>query len=381
MAIPAEIKEITVFTDGDSSQLSTWSNVPYFFTETLIEKGIKVNRENIAISPQLCRIYNKLIDPFVKLIRKDTSYDYFRSRMHYSNVRKRVKKAIEKHRNSDAFIFLTLSFSSVGLTDKPTILFGDWTYDYYIRHFLNREPDLFERMCIKRDKYQIEKADHVFSLFPGNAEFMKKNYANPGIEYLGNVVNSLFSGSKIEILEKKKNSKDLLLIGRKNAYLEGAEQLIRASELLRSEYPDIRVHIIGMKNEDFDILPDNVFCYGYLNKADDKQRELYYTLLQNARFLVNTTPKWGAFSSMIEAMYFYNPVITTPYAEFVETFGNDPDFGYYSEDPSTEKLADLIRQGLKAENYSDMCIRSHDAVADFTWSAYIDKILAVITRK
>lgn len=377
----SKIKEVTVFTDGDSSKLSTWSNVPYFFTETLLGKGIKVNRVDISESAQLCRVYNKFFDPFVKRMSKDTSYTYFRSRLHYSNVRKRVKKAVRTYKNSDVFLFLTLSFSSVGLTDKPTVMFGDWTYDYYIKHFLNRQPDCFERSCIKRDRRQIEKADLVLPLFPGIAGYMKENYSNPEIRYLGNVVNSLLLVSEKEILEKKRNSKELLFIGRKNAYLEGAEQLIKAVSLLKNDYPDVKVHIIGMKDSDFESLPDNVCCYGYLDKADDNRRNLYYTLLQNARFIVNTTPKWGAFSSMIEAMYFYNPVITTPYGEFTETFGKNIDFGYYSDGQSAEELAGQIKSGLQSPDYIQMCIRSHQSVEHFTWSAYVDKVIGILEDK
>ena len=41
------MNEITIFTYGDSNKISTWSNVPYFFTTTLEKKGIIVNRINI----------------------------------------------------------------------------------------------------------------------------------------------------------------------------------------------------------------------------------------------------------------------------------------------------------------------------------------------
>jgi hypothetical protein len=52
-----QLKEINVFTYGNASKLSTWSNVPYFFTETLEEKGIKVNRINIQPNKIFKTIY------------------------------------------------------------------------------------------------------------------------------------------------------------------------------------------------------------------------------------------------------------------------------------------------------------------------------------
>ena len=39
-----QIKEINVFTNGDAGKLSTWSNFPYFFTETLKEGILKAKK-------------------------------------------------------------------------------------------------------------------------------------------------------------------------------------------------------------------------------------------------------------------------------------------------------------------------------------------------
>lgn len=41
------IREVTVFSPGDSRSLTCWSNVPCLFTKSLESKGIKVNRVNI----------------------------------------------------------------------------------------------------------------------------------------------------------------------------------------------------------------------------------------------------------------------------------------------------------------------------------------------
>lgn len=43
-------KEVIFFTKGDSADISTWSNVPYFFTRTLEEKGVTVHRVNMTIT-------------------------------------------------------------------------------------------------------------------------------------------------------------------------------------------------------------------------------------------------------------------------------------------------------------------------------------------
>ncbi|MDR2385843.1 MAG: hypothetical protein LBD80_09350 [Tannerella sp.] len=53
------IKKVAVFTLGDSGRLATWSNMPFFFTETLIAKGIIMNILENNLYPVLCsRVHN-----------------------------------------------------------------------------------------------------------------------------------------------------------------------------------------------------------------------------------------------------------------------------------------------------------------------------------
>jgi len=77
-----KIKEVSVFTNGDSCKLSTWSNVPYFFTQALTAKGIKVNRIDLSPDPSLEKRWNKFMGRVMRRIFKGTSYCYFRSFTH-----------------------------------------------------------------------------------------------------------------------------------------------------------------------------------------------------------------------------------------------------------------------------------------------------------
>jgi hypothetical protein len=183
-------KEVTVYTNGDSSKLSTWSNVPFLFTETLMQKGINVNRVDLSPSPVLNKFWNKTFGRVLRRVYKNTDYDYFRSLVHFLDVRRRIKRAINQYANSEANIFLTFSFSSVGLAQKPSIQFCDWTYDYYFKRFISRKPDMLEKWCINREDSQIEGTDLVLPLYPVVAEYMKSRYKNKNIIYLGNVINS-----------------------------------------------------------------------------------------------------------------------------------------------------------------------------------------------
>ncbi len=373
------IEKVTVFSNGDSRAVSTWSNVPYFFTETLIAKGIEVRRVDLIESPRLKQVFNKTIMRLVRRMKPASSYGYFRSSIHFRDVRRRIKRALAEYSDSDANFFLTFSFSGAGLSRKPTLLFCDWTYEYYLKHFLGREPDLFERYSIRRENQQIESADSVVSLFPAVTGYMQSRYKNEKIRYFGNVVNALRKPDKARIMQEKAHSMDILFIG-SGKYMEGAKSLIAAHSIIKSDYPNLLLHIVGIQESDFSDLPAGVKCYGYLDKAHSGQKDQYYSLLGKAKVFVNTTSKWGAFSAMLEAMFFYVPVITTPYKECVATFGEHIRFGCYCEDGSTETLCSKLRFVFQSEFYEELCDNAHQAVKDFSWDNYIDKVLGEIAE-
>lgn len=367
------IREITVFTNGESSEISTWSNVPYFFTETLIRKGIKVNRVNIYPKYKSELYFNRYAVKILnRIYRRQNTYNYFRTALHFYRTRKLIKKAIRKYPDSDVFLFLTFSFSAAGLTEKKIVQFGDWTYSYYFRYFKNREPNWFEKKSVAREHSQIEGSDLALALFPAIAEDLNTQFSTP-VKYLGNVINALHKPDREEILELKKKSASILFVGSAK-YIEGARALVEAFKTVLKHQSEAELHFIGFESEDFTSLPENVYCHGYLDKAVKEQQQLYYKLVKNAKVFVNTTPKWGSFSSSLEAMYFYTPVIVTPYQEFTETFGKDFRGGYFCEDNSG--LADFIIEMFESDTYISTCIEAHEAVKDFTWDAYIDKFLS-----
>lgn len=371
------LKEVTVFTNGDSSKPSTWSNVPYFFTEALLSKGITVNRVDLQQHQTLKKLFNRNIKRIKKITKSTSSYDYYRSSIHFYDVTRRIKSAIAQHPNTDANIFLTFSFSACGLTNKPSVQLCDWTYAHYIDHFLDRQPDYFERQCIRRENAKIESSDFVFSLFPSVTQKMKAQYQNKNIFYLGNVINAGHGVSPADAVALKSASNSIVFIGG-TKYKAGALSLIQAFTRVRSKNPSLCLHIVGLETKDLGQLPENVFCYGYLDKGIESAKATYYKLLLEAKAIVNTTPKWGAFSATIEAMYFYTPVITSPYDDFVETFGKDIPFGYYCAENTPEAIAEKLSSIIHHPEYASLCLEAHDAVSQFTWDAYVDRMLQTI---
>lgn len=374
-----KLKEVTLFSHGDANLLSTWSNVPYLFSTTLRAKGIIVNTVDLNPWKPAEKIYDYSFWRVMNKIKKGFFTTYLHSYLNHIHANYKIRKAVKKYKNSEIFLFLTFSNSVFGISDKPSILFCDWNIEYYFHHFLQRTPGFFESFSLKRQDKIIESADLVISLFPRVAAHMKNYYHNPNIYYLGNVVNAVKVPDIDELIRKKVVSKNIVFIGNRK-YFHGAKILIEAFLMLRENIPDVKLDIIGMNADLFHKNIEGVTFHGYLDKSNDEERAEYYSILENAKVIVNTTPKWGAFSSMIEAMYFCTPVITTPYSEFIETFGNDITFGQYSDNNSPTSLQILLIDIFNDIGYVKKCIEAHDAVKDFTWDKYIDRILGVIEQ-
>lgn len=366
------VKEVIVFSVGDSTKISTWSNVPYFFTTTLEKQGIKVNRVNLQESKNLKLLYFFWFGWMVKFFFKKSAYTYYRSKLNNWDTKRKIKKAVQVFSNADLHVFLTFSFSSKSYTNKPVLLFGDWTYDHQLNYFASRKPYGFEKRSVNRENTCIENADAVVVLFPKVAAYMKQKYSNKNIYYLGNVINSNSDELSADV-SKRTNS--IVFIGAIK-YLEGLHVLIKAIEKLKTSGTNIDLQVIGISSNELGERHSFVQYHGYLDKGDTKQRKKFYEILNGAKLFVNTTEKWASFSASIEAMYHYVPVIVTPYPEFIETFGSQINFGNYCG-PSDD-LSALIIEIINNPNYPKLCINSHEAVSDFTWDNYIGKILKLI---
>ncbi|GAB6393560.1 MAG: Glycosyl transferases group 1 [Treponematales bacterium] len=374
-------KEITVFTAGDSADIKTWSNVPYFFTETLIARGIKVNRVDITINPALGKLYQKLTGWFFIKIFRNERADFTNSAPRFFLTRQIVKTAIRKYPSSDALVFVSFKDSSAGLSNKPCVLFHDWNLDYWFEYSLGRRPGFFEKIIVQREIQLIKRADLVVTLFPGVEQFMRTRYKTDNVVYLGHIINSFVPlPGDHSFADNKQDSRKLLFIGGRK-YLPGAVTLIEALSVLRNKYPDMSAHIIGLEKNDLNMpVPENVFCYGYLDKSNPEDRKTYYDLLASASVFVNTTPLWGAFSASVESMYFYTPVVVTPYHEFVAAFGQSLSFGEYCETNSVESLVDRIDKIMASSDYGRLGKNAHDAVADWTWDRFSAKFLECLEK-
>lgn len=397
------IKKIIIFCSGDTKNASIWSNVPYCLSSCLEKKGLELLKIDTSAPTWVVNFYNLFIRTILNFItRKETVY-FGRTRFKNKLTEQYIKYIVRKYKDADFCLFINCQYYNK-YNNIPSLVFFDWSFEYKLRRRKHIEPNFFQKRNCNQERETITNADIVVSMFKVCAEEMNQMYPEANIQFLGgNVINDV-SGLRLkrkdqcvmskddklknssneviveDLLEKKAKSKKLLFIGRKTTYLEAAKKLIEAYKLLKQEefYKDYELDIVGCADSDFDSLPEGVTCYGFLNKSEEKDRKIYYDLLLGAKVLVNANPNWGAYSSTIEAMYFYTPVIVSPYKDFVEEFGTEINFGIYNKDFTKESLTNNIKTILNDKEYSNICICSHETVNDYTWDNYVDKLLLLM---
>lgn len=373
------LKEITVFANGDSSKIKTWSNVPYFLTRQLMARGIKLNRINIGPERRFELFFERRIFKIWKFFSKNTVFHFERTSMHRWLTQRKIKQATRDFPSTDAWLFMNFSYYNK-YSERPSFLFCDWTLEYLIKNRLGRKPDFLEQGYIKKQNKAIAEAKIVISLFPKIARLMQDIHPSANICHLNtNVINSFYKGNlnESEVLISKTGSNSLVFIG-DIKYIEGARSLIAAYNILKIDRQSLTLHLIGLNSQDFDEVPNGVICYGYLDKEEESECETYYDLIMNAKVFINPTPLWGGYSSTMEAMFFYTPVVIAPYEDFTDTFGESPSFAVYTNNQGACDLAVDIEKMLDAPDYKQLCIDAHQAVHDYTWENYVDKFLGMI---
>jgi glycosyltransferase involved in cell wall biosynthesis len=209
-------------------------------------------------------------------------------------------------------------------------------------------------------------------------ERLKASHKLGNIRYLGNVVNLYKAPApKLKALASEEEQLNVVFIG-SDSYKAGAEILAGSlAHLPQNLRYRVELHFIGTPSPAGTMR--QIHSYGYLDKANPGDRQLYYDILQKAHLFVNPCQSWGAFSACVEAMYFHTPVVVCPYGEFAATFGEQITFGKYLEVEDAAKLAECISWTLNNEaRWNTLSQRAHESVANFLWETFMTKFAELL---
>lgn len=375
-----ECVTVILYACGDSTKLSTWSNVPYLFSKALVDAGVQIVRVDISPSKIINRVFNTVsYYLFYRLFRKKACPIFTRTWLHRLIIYRRLKKVAAQYPEAKLNLFLSYGFTNP-YSKAPSVLWCDWTDEIVIER-LGRGIKWYEIGSINHERSVMKRASAVYTMFPKCREQMEQMYGRPIVHLNRNVVNDA-SGQEIdleELVRVRAKSNNILFIGN-HRYRGAALLLIDAFKKLQKLNDKLELHIVGMSLQELGCDGnEGIHCYGYLSKDIEDQRNTYYKLMHSAHVFVNPATQWGGYSSTIEAMYFACPVIVTPYADFVAEYGNDISFGRYLK--PEDDLADTIAEVMNSDRYKEMCYKAHEVVADYTWDNYMRDLLADLRNK
>ena len=373
------IKELILITIGNPYLLETWSGVPYFLTKELRNRDIIVNVIDLEPNRYIKILYNVIILPLTSLFVKNGELSIYRSIFFRIYQKITFKRKLKKYNNADAIIGLSYNLM-IPSNGKPIVLLSDWPFSYTLEK-KGITPGFYQRTHIKWDINCLKNATHIISIFPTCSQYINKIIEeNKAISLGVNVINNKSAEPDERIIENKSKHKRIVFIGRLH-YLEGLLILLQSYKELKEIHPELCIDIIGMNKSDIEgqniELHEGVNFWGYLDKGNNEECEKYYNILNNASLYVNTTPGWVGYTSMIEAMYFYTPVIVYPCKEFIDEFGVNINFGRYCD--NRKDLANIITNIYVDNNeFRKLCINAHNRVSEYTWENYVNRLLNTI---
>lgn len=371
-------REFIVFAIGDPAKASTWSNVPYFLSRTLEEKGHVVHRADLAPNRPLQVAYDLLIGTLRKTGITRTRHYFFRSSFNAWLTQRRIERVL-RARPGALPIFTTFSFGR-NRQRRPYVQFCDMTFERHLRYFEKRGPNAMEQRTIARERKHISGASLLISLFPEQAEELKAEHGDR-VRYYGNVVNSdIAAQDSHRLLHRDLARPEVLFIGG-SKYKPGLLKLLDVLESMNaSRAVPIELHAVGIpRHELLRAIPSWTTVHGYLDKSDPEDAARYTALLERCCLFINPMPLWGSFSASCEAMHMHMPVIVSAYPEFTSTFGNDPGVGVLLRSEEDAELSDAINQLLGEPAKWQACAKSaHEAVEAFTWGNYVERMLTDI---
>jgi glycosyltransferase involved in cell wall biosynthesis len=263
--------EVNLFVVGDSSDINTWSNLPYFFSNSLIKKGISINRVNIIPEESLIyKYYLRFIQKWFRLKKRFTNRDFildpFRDKVIRLIVNRKIKCEVKKYSQSDLNIFLTFSYSSYKFIDIPVVHYCDQVYELYLDD-TKRKIKKKDIHFINIEKNNLNNSSHIFTTNSKCANFISKRYNLSNVTVLGAGINleNPQTENQENIIKLKKKNKDILFIG-KEAYKRGVDILIEAfNRFNRLNDNSFTLHVVGVSKRSFAEINDKIIFYGYLN--------------------------------------------------------------------------------------------------------------------
>jgi glycosyltransferase involved in cell wall biosynthesis len=380
---PTNVK-INFFCWGDSNDINTWSNVPYFFVRALISRKVDVRRINLFPEQGLIlRGLNFFNDKRNGVAARFglRSREMFRIPAFQRFVNFHVAKTCRKFQDADLNLFLTFSSSSYRYSDVPVALYCDRTYEHHLEERSIR-PTYADRCLFRMEKRNIQNARFVFSLNRACLEFIRDRYGVQSPLLLKAAIN--LSGDDFSdpnaLIARKKATRNILFVGRAYYYYQRGVDILLAAFLRFNEKVSepFTLHLVGITDDQLPKPQAHVICHGYLRKDDPAQYRKYIDLLASARLFVFPM-RFGPIAGVLrEALWMCTPVILTNVPNAADRV-QDGKNGILAAKAEPEEIARCMSVLVANDGlWRRMAAYARESVRDETWEATADRFLQIV---
>jgi glycosyltransferase involved in cell wall biosynthesis len=373
---------VNLFCWGDSNDINTWSNVPYFFARALISRRVDVKRLNLIpdggpvhrAMEVLSSNYNRIASTCGLRPRP-----LFRIPAFHRLVNFHLARTCRRIHDTDLNLFLTFSFSSYRYSNVPVAHYCDRTYELDLAE-RGIHPSFVDRRLFQMEKQNVQNARYVFNFNRACLEFVRDRYgvSRPLLLTAGINLGEDDFPDPSTLIARKEASRDILFIGR-GYHHRGVDILLEAFRLFNTRTPDpFTLHLVGVAKLGPSEPQADVVCHGYLRKDDPVQYRQYMELLASARLFVFPM-RFGPLPGVLrEALWMCTPVILTSVPNASERLENGKN-GILAAKAGAEEFAYWMSTLVEdRERWRRMAGYARESVRGETWGATIDRFLDVI---
>ncbi len=271
-------------------------------------------------------------------------------------------------------------------SNRPYACFLDASFPTYIGLYHNlgefRKNDV-ERICrLERD--WLNNADMVFysSTWTKNDALEKLNMPDDADKHIVVKLGGNINGSREDSYDPEKNAINLLFISF-HFEKKGGMDCWKAFQLLKRNFPEAKLHLIGQKPPDEVMNTPGVVHHGVLDKADPLQLKQYEEILSKATFLIHPTRMDATPTVLIEAAYFGCPSVAPAVFGIPDLIADEQTGVLLNEKFTAEDIAGVITGLLnKQDHYTAMrkACRAY-AMNELSWDAVTNKMYLKIREK
>jgi len=372
---------------GNPWNPATWSNNPYYLFSNLKQMGLLKTawgenpskwRTRLSKIQAMLRFAN-----LNKSVRGHLAVRKFSSRQMNKKFVRFLNEKRAEWQNDNLAVLSTSSFVHFENIDYPIYLYGDQTFYQAYKGNVELQQSISTRALQEIIEYEKEQGKRYAGIFCFS-EWMKEAIVNDyGMEESRvHAVGHGYCLPDVEDFEKSDFEEPILLFVVTNWHKKGGDLVLKVYNIVKSEIPDLQLHIVGKVPEGVLKQIDNerkIYYHGFLNKNNRADLEQLITLYKKAAVFILPSVYDPMPNITLEANLLKTPAVTSNVCGIPEQV-IDGQTGFviekFAPDLYAEKILCLLKNrdmryemGQKARNF---------VMQNYSWKAVIDKMTQVM---